>query len=67
MFFISLFYDLQFIRGAQNSRCITFSLIRFYVHKSFAGMLNWQAIKFVNISENKVLANTGELTVVLRY
>ena len=33
---------------------------------SSAAMLNPRAIKFANISENKVLANNSELTVALR-
>ena len=34
-----------------------------YINRHFARMLNSRAIEFVNISENKVLANKSELTV----
>ena len=36
-----------------------------YIQKHFARTLNSQAINFANISENKVLANNREFTVVL--
>ena len=35
-----------------------------YVCKCFAKLLNSQGMEFANISENKVLANKSELTVV---
>ena len=38
-------------------------LCELYIRKLFARMLNSRAIKFANISENKVLANNIEFTV----
>ena len=38
-------------------------LCELYIRKHFVRMLNLQAIKFANISENKILTNTSEFTV----
>ena len=45
--------------------CIFFC--KLYIRKHFARMLNSRAIKFANISENKVHANNSEFTVLFQY
>ena len=42
------------------------SLCKLYIRKYFVRMLNSRAIKFANISENKVLSNNSEFTVNLK-
>ena len=42
-------------------------LCKLYIQKHFARMLNSSELKFANISENKVLANNSEFTVLKRH
>ena len=65
VFLILRFCDWKFLHRNLNLRCIMLCYLNaIYIYKYFAVMLNSRAVKIANISENKVLANNSELTVV---
>ena len=66
-YFILQCFDGRLIRGNLNLRCMMFYWCKLYICIRFGRMLNSRAIKLVNISENKVLANHSEFTIFFNW
>ena len=62
VFSISRFCDLRLFLQRFKFAMHYIFLCKLYIRKHFERMLNLRAIKFANISENKVLANNNEFT-----